>query len=82
MDDAFKFAWLASGGETETHAFQLWQSNSPGTLLVDEVGLRDNAILISSLPPGSYSWRVASFQVDEGDVIKVWAPTQEFNVSE
>jgi len=80
--DAFKFAWRAEGTGASTHAFQLWQADNPGELLVDEVGLKNSAVLISSLSAGTYRWKVASFQIDEGDVIKVWGPVQELNVSE
>ncbi|MEL7219090.1 MAG: hypothetical protein AAGK01_11755, partial [Pseudomonadota bacterium] len=82
FEDALKFAWRAEGSGDSTHAFQLWLSDKPGELLVDEVGLTNSAVLISSLDPGTYKWRVATFQIDEGDVIKVWGPTQELNVSE
>lgn len=82
FDDAFKFAWRTEGDGESTHAFQLWRADKPGELLVDEVGLSNSAVLISSLNPGTYGWRVATFQIDEGDVIKVWGPVQELNISE
>ncbi len=80
--DAFKFAWRTEGAGDVTHAFQMWRSDNPGELLVDEVGMSNTAVLISSLEPGTYQWKVASFQIDEGDVIKVWGPVQELTVSE
>ncbi len=80
--DAFKFAWRAQGTGDSTHAFQLWRAEDAGLLLVDEVGLNNSAILVSQLAPGTYRWRVASFQIDEGDVIKVWGPVQELTVSD
>ncbi len=82
LDDAFKFAWRTEGSGESTHAFQLWREENPGTLLVDEVGLTNSAILIASLEPGTYKWKVATFQIDQGDVIKVWGPVQELTVSE
>lgn len=80
--DAFKFAWRREGQGQSTHAFQLWRADSPGVFLVDEVGLKNTAILVSSLEPATYRWKVATFQIDEGDVIKVWGPDQELTVSE
>ncbi|MDJ0643382.1 MAG: LysM peptidoglycan-binding domain-containing protein [Erythrobacter sp.] len=80
--DAFKFAWRTEGTGSATHAFQLWNADDPGALLVDEVGLSNTAVLVSSLDPGTYRWKVATFQIDQGDVIKVWGPVQELTVSE
>ena len=82
FEDAFKFAWRAEGEGQSTHAFQLWNADRPEILLVDEVGLTNSAMLVSSLEPGTYRWKVATFQIDEGDVIKVWGPVQELTVSE
>ncbi len=80
--DAFKFAWRAQGSGDVLHAFQLWNAASPDQLLVDEVALSDTAVILSNLEAGDYRWRVATFEVDEGDVIKVWSPEQELSVSE
>ena len=80
--DAFKFGWRVDGTGQSYHAFQLWNTQSPSTLLVDEVALEDTAILIGDLPAGSYAWRVGTFQIDGGEPIKVWTPVQEFAVSE
>lgn len=80
--DAFKFAWRTQGSGESTSAFQLWRADNAEQLLVDEVGLSNSAILVSQLEPGTYRWRVATFQIDEGDVIKVWGPVQELTVSE
>jgi len=82
LADAFKFTWLSETDPTTTYAFQLWPSDQPSVLLVDEVALRKNAVLVSNLDPGTFKWRVASLVIDEGDVIKVWGPAQEFVVSE
>ncbi|RGP39828.1 hypothetical protein BPTFM16_00103 [Altererythrobacter insulae] len=80
--DAFKFGWRVNGRGQSYHAFQLWDNQNPSSLLVDEVALQDTAILIGDLPAGSYAWRVGTFQIDDGEPIKVWTPVQEFAVSE
>ncbi|TRD11942.1 LysM peptidoglycan-binding domain-containing protein [Erythrobacter insulae] len=80
--DAFKFVWLPEGEGNSFGAFQLWDTKAPDVLLVDEVGLETNGFYVSNLEPGSYKWRVATFQIDEGETIKVWAPAQEFTVSD
>ena len=80
--DALKFAWRSIGEGASYAAFQLWRSGEPGTLLVDEAGLTGNALLIDRLPAGTYQWRVAIFQVDEGEPIKVWGPAQELQLTD
>ncbi len=80
--DAFKFAWRTIGEGKSYSAFQLWNAQDPSVLLVDELGLEHSAILVGNIAPGAYEWRVAVFQIDEGDTIKVWGPTQEFSVIE
>lgn len=80
--DAFKFAWLSEGSGRSYFAFQLWPEGDAQNLLFDEVGMDQQDILISELPPGNYAWRVGTFQIDEGDVIKVWAEPQILNIGE
>lgn len=82
LADAFKFAWRSVGSGQSYSAFQLWRDDAQDTLLVDEVGLENSAILVSNLSPAKYKWRVATFQIDEGEVIKVWGPAQELEVTE
>ncbi|MEM6909295.1 MAG: FecR domain-containing protein [Pseudomonadota bacterium] len=82
LEDAFKFAWRSQGDGEVFYAFQLWQSGQPNQLLVDEVALRNTAVLVSELESGEYRWRVASFQIDEGDIIKVWGPVQELTIAD
>lgn len=79
--DALKFAWRSVGNGANYAAFQLWRAGAPEAPLVDEVALQTNAILIDRLPPGIYQWRVAVFQIDEGEPIKVWGPVQELQLT-
>ncbi len=80
--DAIKFAWRSIGEGTSYAAFQLWRSGEPGMLLVDEAALTGNALLIDRLPAGTYQWRVAISQIDEGEQIKVWGPAQELQLTD
>ncbi|MEL7198589.1 MAG: FecR domain-containing protein [Pseudomonadota bacterium] len=82
LADAFKFAWRAQGEGEAFYAFQLWDKDNPGKLIVDELGLRNTAVLVSNLDPGTYRWKTGSFQIDEGDVIKVWGPVQELSITQ
>ncbi|MBX7495092.1 FecR domain-containing protein [Qipengyuania sp. 6B39] len=81
-DDAFKFVWLPEGEGKSYAGFQLWNATRPDAMIVDEIGLQTKGFYIGSLAPGSYKWRVATFQIDDGDIIKVWGPTQDFTVSD
>lgn len=82
FEDLFKFAWLPEGEGESFAAFQLWNADDADSMIVDEVGLQNKGFYVGPLAPGKYLWRVATFQIDEGDVIKVWSPAQEFTVSE
>ena len=82
LADAFKFGWRAEGEGESVHGFQLWKDGEPAALIVDEVALQGQAIFVGSLAPATYKWRIAAIQVDEGEFIKVWGPTQELVVSE
>ncbi len=82
LEDGFKFAWTGEGEGNTSFAFQLWRDGQEGTLLADEIGLTDTAMVIVGMEPGVYHWRVAAQQLDEGEVVKVWAPSQKLTISE
>lgn len=82
FEDAYKFAWLTEGEGKSFAAFQLWRKDQPSVMMVDKVGLGDNGLYISDIAPGVYTWRVATFQIDEGEVIKVWGEPQDLTVTD
>ena len=41
-----------------------------------------DAILIGDIKPGKYVWRAATFLIDEGEVVKIWTPAQEIELTE
>lgn len=82
LEDGLKFAWRGEGEGATTFAFQLWRDGKEDVLLADEIGLTDTAMVIVGLEPGVYHWRVAAQQLDEGKVVKVWAPNQKLTISE
>lgn len=82
LEDAFKFAWLPEGEGSVLYAFQLWREGDQDRMLVDELAPAGGSLLLSGLEPGTYIWRVAAMQADEGDWLKVWGPEQRLNVSE
>ncbi len=80
--DAFKFAWQTEGSGQSFVDFQLWEAGNRDNLIVDEIGLIEDNMFVSNLPAGNYKWRVAVFQIVEGEAIKVWGPVQELIVTE
>ena len=82
LEDAFKFAWLPEGEGEVLYAFQLWREGVRDRMLVHELAPGGGSLLLSGLEPGTYVWRVAAMQADEGDWLKVWGPEQRLNVSE
>lgn len=82
LRDGFRFAWLQDGEGETTYAFQLWNTERPAELIVDETAMTRDQITISDLAPGIYEWRVAAMQVDEEGLLQVWAPTQRLYVTE
>ena len=73
---------LPEGEGSVLYAFQLWREGDQDRLLVDELAPAGGSLLLSGLEPGTYVWRVAAMQADEGDWLKVWGPEQRLNVSE
>lgn len=82
LADTLKFAWRPQGEGQSYNAFQLWRADDPSRLIVDEVGMTHSALLIGAVEPGTYVWRVATFQIDEGEIIKVWGPAQEIELTQ
>lgn len=82
LEDAFKFAWLPEAEGEVLYAFQIWREGEKDRMLVDELAPAGGSLLLTSLEPGTYIWRVAAMQADEGDWLKVWGPEQRLNVSE
>ncbi|MEP1421346.1 MAG: FecR domain-containing protein [Erythrobacter sp.] len=80
--DAYKFAWVPVGSGPSYTAFQMWPKGVPEALIVDEVGLEISGLYVSDVEPGVYTWRVATWVIDEGEVIKVWSEPRDLTVSE
>lgn len=82
LDGGFKFAWLSQGDDKVLYGFQLWSKDSPGNLLVDELGATDTSLTLTKLEQGRYVWRVAALQMVPEGLVKVWADPQELTVGE
>jgi hypothetical protein len=76
------FQWLPVGDgmaadATVHYRFQL-RSSAPGSSpLVDRSGLKATAIELSTLPPGTWLWRVGTTRTVDGERIDVWSPQEE-----
>lgn len=86
LADGFLFKWLAQqeqGDTSETFfALQIWREGQAASPVVDETGLRQTALVVTSLEPGVYLWRVAAIQAVPEGLLKVWSPSQKLTVSE
>jgi len=60
----------------------MWRQDSPGTLIIDEVGLDEGGFYVAGLAPGAYSWRIGTSAIDEGEVIKIWNEPLPLNVTD
>ncbi|MEM6474652.1 MAG: LysM peptidoglycan-binding domain-containing protein [Pseudomonadota bacterium] len=76
------FSWLAAGEGETVYAFQLWNKDNPDTLIVDEAGLTKTSLLLTELDGGTYQWRVAVMQADNGEFYKVWGEPKELEIGE
>lgn len=82
LDNGYRFAWLPDGEGETTYGFQLWNTDRPADLIVDETAMERQGIVVSDLKPGTYEWRVAAMQIDEDGLLQVWGPTQRLTVTE
>jgi len=73
-EDAYKFSWHTDGSGESFAAFQMWKSSDKDNLLIDEIGLSTKDVYVNNLSSGDYQWRVATFQMIEGEPVKVWGP--------
>jgi hypothetical protein len=76
------FKWLPVGDGAAAdpslhYRFQL-RSATPGSApLVDRSALKVTSIELSTLPPGTWLWRVGITRMVEGERIDVWGPSEE-----
>lgn len=81
--EGYLFQWLPEGEGNTFYAFQLWRTDAPGRLMVDETSLSTTGLELAGFAPAVYEWRVAAIQADADDgLIKVWGPTQKLTISE
>lgn len=81
-EDAYKFSWHTDGSGESFAAFQMWKSSDKDNLLIDEIGLSTKDVYVNNLSSGDYQWRVATFQMIEGEPVKVWGPINMFSVTD
>jgi hypothetical protein len=76
-----RFKWHATVDGTPQYRFQMIRKGQPDVPVVDEAGLTDNLLSVSSLPAGEYEWRVCSILLVKGKVVTTWTALQSFHVA-
>ncbi|MFT3965072.1 MAG: peptidoglycan-binding protein, partial [Sphingobium sp.] len=79
--EEYLFRWRASGAGRLQYRFQLAREGEEGAPLIDELGLTERGLVVTDLPPGSYSWRVLTSQFVDGEVNQKWSPAQTLTIS-
>lgn len=84
-DGGYRFRWSGDGagnGERQRlYHFHL-RPDQPGAIpLINEVGLNEQLLTISDLPPGTYVWRVGVQQFENGENVTNWAPEQKLIIA-
>ena len=80
--DVFRFRWYGAGAGERRYRFQLFDGDTAGVPIVDQVGLRQEEAAIARLRAGKYVWRVGLTQTSSEGQIDVWTPFQEFLIGE
>jgi len=76
----YLFKWEAIADGEPVFRFTLHRIGD-ATPMVDELGLKDQMLSITDLPPGSYAWQVLSTLFIEGRAIEARMPEQTFEVA-
>lgn len=76
----YLFKWLSTGGAPESFRFVLSRDGGSGRPVIDEAGLTAHQIVVTRLPPGSYSWRVLVSRLEDGRIYEKWSPVQQFEI--
>ncbi len=81
-DFGFRFKWTGSGAGPVSYRFQLSRGSETAVPMVDELGLTTDNIILSTLPNGTYFWRVGATRFAEGETVNTWTDFEKLTVSE
>lgn len=76
----FLFRWRAPDVKPTQYRFQLSASPDGTKPLVDEIGLRETAFMVTDIPAGTYYWRVMTLDVADGRAYEKWLPFQQLRI--
>ncbi len=79
-DDGWTFKWDGEGQGIIRYHFQLYRGGMQNAAIVDEPALASRAIVVSSLDPDTYYWRVGAAQYADGESSINWTPMEKFVV--
>ncbi|MET0365284.1 MAG: FecR domain-containing protein [Sphingobium sp.] len=79
--EEYLFRWRASGSGRLQYRFQLSREGQEAVPLIDEIGMTERGLVVTDLPPGSYTWRVMTSQFVEGELNQKWSPPQTMTIS-
>lgn len=80
-DDGYVFRWIGTGDGVRRYRFQLKREGGQ-SYLVDEAGLAGSSIVLSTLPPGRYLWRVGTTTHSTEETDTDWTPFESFALEE
>ena len=75
----YLFRWEAEGEGPAESRFELRLDGSDAAL-VDEAGLAEPRLTLTSLPPGEYQWRVRITRRKFGRLIETWSDPQALRI--
>lgn len=81
-ETGYRFDWASVGDGTPLYRFQLLDLARPDVPLVDQPGLTKSGLVIDTLRPGNYQWRVGMIQTGPEGSVEVWSDPQKFTAVE
>lgn len=77
---SYTFKWISAADEPAQFRFRLTRKSASSIPIIDRIGLTDNSVEISGLPPGDYVWQVFS-TLFGNKIISNPTPEQSFHIT-
>jgi len=78
--DGYLFRWTSPGETPATFHFELRKAGEAGPPVYDNPALSENHVLVKTLPPGVYTWRVTATRTLAGRRAEAWFDPQTLDV--
>lgn len=82
VSGAFRIKWVSQSPGKAVYRFQLFDSSSNTTPMIDELGIETSGISLTNLPSGTYSWRVGMRQTTPEGAAETWSVPQNFTIGD